>query len=174
MPQLVSNLSVDNQNMVEGAITGNGAYHAYISAEIATNNNKACDADLTVHSLLPDRDGLGGARVSLVMERKDDAGNWHPFAALHQPIYAISYGPTENGGTIPSQQLAVSPSIIELESGRFYDITDGFNTIAQRHPIPATMPDKVRFCVLVHETKFGQTGAFSSLTFSLDYELRAE
>lgn len=160
--------------MVEGTITGNGRYHAYRSDEISTNNAKAVDAVLKVHSFLPDRTGLGKARAMLIMERKDDGGNWHPVHSLFSPLDAISYGPSENGGIIPDQQLSYGPNVFNFDGSVSIDATDGANIISQDHMKRGVLPDKIRFCVLVHERDFGQAGAFSSITVSLDYEMRAE
>lgn len=171
MPQLVANQTVSALDL---NVTANGRYQAYVSGEIATNNNKAIDVDLTIHTLLPNRQGLGRAIVTMIMERKDDAGNWHPIHALHAPVHAIAYDDEENGGIIPNQQMTFGPNVFQLEGDRAWDTTDGAAIISQDHQKRGVMPSKFRLCILVHEKAFGATGAFDSLSFSLDYELRAE
>lgn len=175
MPQLVNNLTVTDQDMLEGPISGNGKYHAYRSAEISTNNNKALDATLQVHSFLPNRQNLGRSLCMMVLERKDDAGNWHPFHGMYHPLQAVSYDATENGGIIPDQQLSYGPAIVNFDGAVSFDSSDGVNIIAQDHRKQGVLPDKIRFCVLIHEKVFDiPASKFASITFSIDYELRAE
>jgi hypothetical protein len=174
MPQLVANMVVDNTSMVEGAITGNGKYHAYVSPSIATTNNQAIDALFAIHAFLPNRQGLGKAKATLLMERQDDAGNWHTIHALYEPVNAIEYDATENGGIIPAQQLSYGPNIFNLDGAVPIDSSDGVSIILRDHQKRGVLADHIRFCVIVHERDFGNVGAFQSLEFSLDYELRAE
>lgn len=171
MPQLIANQTV---TALDAGIAGNGTHHLFISDEIATNNNKAVDIDLAVSNFTPNRDAGGQSILSMVVERKDDAGNWHPYFSLHDPVRAISYGPTENGGVIPDQQMRVGPNIFQLEGDRAFDISNGLSTIAQEHKKQGVMPSRFRICVIVHESAFGNAGAFQEVTLSLDYELRAE
>lgn len=174
MPQLANELVIDKDNMVEGIIGANGKYHAYISNEISTTNNQAIDVNLAIHELLPNRQSLGKAMVMVVMERKDDGGNWHPIHTLFNPVQAISYDETENGGIIPIQQLSYGPNIFNFDGNVSVDASDGISIIMQDHQKRGVLPDKIRLCVIVHERGFGTLGAFDHITFSLDYELRAE
>lgn len=160
--------------MVEGPIDSNGKYHAYVSPEISTNNNQAVEVVLKVHEFLPNRQGLGKAKCMLIMERKDDAGNWHPIHSLYQSIDAISFDETENGGIIPDQQLSYGPNVFNLDGSVSIDASDGVNIISQDHQKRGVLADKIRFCVIIHERAYGLTGAFDSIEISLDYELRAE
>ena len=171
MPQLVA---AQTFTAVDIGITGNGKYTVYQSAEISTNNNKAVEVDLAIHSFLPNRQGLGRALLTMILERKDDAGNWHPLHALHAPVQAIAYDETENGGIIPNQHMTFGPSVFQLEGDRAWDTSDGLAIISQDHQKRGVMPSKFRIKVLVHEGQYGYTGAFDSVTISLDYELRAE
>ena len=174
MPQLVSNLTILSDSMVEGPINSNGKYHAYISPVVSTNNNQAIDAVLKIHSFLPNRQGLGKAKCTLIMERQDDGGVWHPIHSLYQAVDAIAYDDTENGGIIPDQQLSYGPNIFNLDGSVSIDASDGLNIISQDHQKRGVLADKIRFCVVVHERDFGNVGAFQSIDISLDYELRAD
>lgn len=174
MPQLLSQNIVTKNDMIEGAISANGKYTAYRSGEISTNNNKAIDAVMQIHSFLPNRQGLGKAKATLVLERKDDAGNWHPVHSLYSPVDAISYDETENGGIIPGQQLSYGPSVFNFDGPVSVDSSDGVNIISQDHQKRGVLPDKIRLSVIVHERDYGNIGAFESISFSLDYELRPE
>ena len=173
MPQIASSLTIDNMSMIEGAITGNGRYHAFSSGPIGTANNKAISATLSLESIVPDREGLGKALVTLVLEREDDAGNWRTVHSLAEPLQAIALGPNENGGIIPENELTYGPLAVTDVNGVFVS-SDGQNIILKEHPKKGVLPDSVRLCVVVHERDFGNVGAFQSMTFSLDYELRAE
>lgn len=174
MPQIAQNITVLAADVVDGPIIGNGKYHLFISESIATNNNKAIDAVLSFAEMVPNRDGLGGARFSLVMERLDDAGNWRPIHSLYSPVEAIAYSATRNGGIIPDQQISYGPIVFNFDGAVSIDASDGENIISQDHQKRGVMPAKFRLCAIVHEKKFGDTGAFQSATFSIDYELRAE
>ena len=174
MPQLVSNTTFDNQSMVEGTITGNGKYHAYISPELSSNNNKAVETVLKIHDIVPGQESAAGAIVVLMMERKDDAGNWHAAHGVYQPFYATSYAPDENGGIIPDQQISLGPSLFNFDGQVPIAASDGRNIVSLDSQKRGVMPSKFRFCVIVHARKFGTVGAFQSITISLDYELHAE
>lgn len=174
MPQLISNLVVDNQSMVEGPITGNGRYHAYISGELASNNNKAVEAVLTIHNITPGNADAAGAIINLIMERKDDAGTWHPVHGLYDPYRAVESGPDKNGGIIPDQQISLGPSLLNFDGQVPIDTSDGLDIISRDSQKRGVMPSKFRFCIVVHERKFGTVGAYSTGEYSLDYELHAE
>lgn len=181
MPQIAANDVVTNATMLDPdtglptvTIDANGKYHVFRSNEISTNNNKAMDATLLVHDITPDRSGLGRSKLMFILERKDDAGNWFPVHSLYQPVEAIAYGPDENGGIIPTQQLSYGPLIFNFDGNVSIDSSDGENIIIQDHQKRGVLPDKVRLCVLVHERDFGTSSAFQSVEFSIDYELRPE
>lgn len=172
MPQLVNNVTVDNTGMEEGTITANGRYTAYTSGSINSTNDSSMSATLKLHSVVPDRDGLGKAYISLIAEREDDGGNWHVFHSLANPVQVISYGASENGGIIPDFELKFGPGEpTSDEVNGFLSKTDGVNETLQIHPEKGTVGATIRFKVYVHERDFGNVGAFTSMTYSLEYEL---
>lgn len=172
MPQLVNTVTVDNTQMQEGTITGNGRYTAYTSNSINSGNDNSFSATLKLHSVVPDREGLGKAFISLVAERQDDGGNWHVFHSLANPVQVISYGPNENGGIIPDFELKFGPGEpTSDEVNGLITKTDGVNETVQIHPDKGTVGSTIRFQIYVHERDFGNVGAFQSMTYSLDYEL---
>ena len=172
MPQIIANALVTELDMLDGAITENGRHIAYRSNEIATNNNKAIHSTLQIASINPSRVDSAGAIVSFLVERKDDAGNWHPFHSLLEPYFAIQSDPSENGGIIPDHVLSIGPNLENADTP--YDATDGVNVTSRESQKRGVCPDKIRFVVVVHERKFGTLGAFQDITFSIDYELEAE
>lgn len=176
MPQVADNVTITS---VDAAVQGNGRYDLFVSDTFSSNNNKAIDVDLNVLSLTPNRDnaattGYGKAVVTLIMERLDDGGNWHPVHSLYEPIRAVSIGADNNGGIIPENQLSYGPNIFNFDGSVPIDASDGDNIIFKDHRKQGVMPAKFRFKLVLIEKEFGNGGAFDSITFNLDYELRAE
>lgn len=176
MPQLANNVTV---TALDAGVTGNGRYHLYTSPDLSDLNNKAIDINLQVTDVQPNRDGaatgnLGKAVITVMLERKDDGGNWHVVHTLFEPILAVQIGASENGGIIPAHQLSYGPNVLNLDGAKAIWSTDGVNSILADHQKRGVLPDVFRICVVVNEREFGNGGAFQSATFSLDYELRAE
>lgn len=177
MPQIASNITVTKDEVIGGAIQGNGKYFVYVSDTFQSNNNKGVDATIQVHDVLPNRDnpsGFGKAVFNLVLERLDDAGNWHPVHSLYEPIKAVEIGSDRNGGVIADNQLTYGPGVFNFDGAVPIAASDGDNIIFLDHQKRGVMPSKFRFVLVVHEKEFGNAGAFESITFSLDYELRSE
>lgn len=169
MPQIVNNVTITSADL---GITQNGSYLLYTSPAFTANNNRQVKAALDVHEFLPDRRDFSGAILGFVLEREDDAGNWHPEHSILEPVRAVSFDPTDtatpNRSVIPVHMLSMGP---DLEAVGVTDTTDGFNVIARETAKEGVCPSTFRFCLILHETKFGTTGAFDRLRFSMDYEL---
>ena len=160
------------------SVTANGKYFAFISDEIATNNNKAINATCQINSFLQNRDEAAGiygkSKLMFSLERKGDDGSWHPLHGLFETVDAVAYGPGENGGIIPEQEMTFGPNVDNVENRRPIDHSDGENIDHQDHPKNGVLPDFVRLVVIIHEKEFGGSGAFQSVNITVDYELRAE
>lgn len=156
---------LDKQTIDNSAVTGNGLVTIWESAEIdPQQSDTAFDVYWKFENKLPDPEALVTQNSQfLAIQKKDIAGNWHTFWTQPQGFFkseqgfefSLEYGPNINNDS-PEQP---------------FESSLGDLIVAREYTKQGHVPDKIRFCIIVDERKYGEPGAFQSVDVTMEYRL---
>lgn len=158
---------LNSEKLLNTAVTGNGTTRLWESARINPSNaDNAVEVTIKYVANLPDPEQGGtNYRLSALLEREDEVGNWFPFHYQFDAFVKAEYGNTHI--------LRLNPTVFNLDEGVSNAMSDGFNVIALESLKQGTLPDNFRIVILVNENGFGTLGAFQEVDVTVSFVTRA-